>query len=523
MKSGEFELAISRYLDGTISPEEFAELEEYLANSEEARELYLDYVDVHNVLDLEISMPRVIHPAFSNVVPVEQIRERQQRRSMIQATMVAAAVLMLLAVVFKFVIVPDRPPLLTFEVAPDTIFAVTHSKARADGSEPEAGTLDKGSQLKLRQGTVKLTLSNGVTSVVQAPANLTLVNEDRMAIREGVAWFHVPANAVGFQVTTPRLQIVDLGTEFGVTCAPHALDQVHLLQGRIEVSHRVGLKNKEVLSGTTARIAGPAGRLNPTPVRAEDFIKTLPSSLPYVHMSFDELEGGGLTVEGTHPSVPDIRALLVRPKALVGPSLSPGKYGNALKLHGVGDFVRTNWPGISGSRPRTVSCWVRLPKEGDFNPAIPLLGWGSMRNNGKWKLHAVPDPEVGGRVARISLGKTWYSTDDIRIDDGGWHHLVAVYYGDMLEDGRPNLAIYVDGLHRALIHRGESGELERFSELYTITDSKDSEPFLIGKALRKRGPSFTGEIDDLFIYDGALSDDSIRRLAAEESLVTDSP
>ena len=514
MKSGELELAISRYLDGTISPEDFAELEEHLANSEEARELYLDHVDLHNVLDLEISMPRVVHPAFSNVVPVEQIRKRQQRRSMIQATMAAAAVLMLLGVVFKLVIVPEREPLLTFETAPDSIFDVTHSKARGERDEPEAGTMAKGSQLTLRQGTVKLALSNGVTSVVQAPANLTLVTEDRMALREGVVWFHVPANAVGFQVTTPRMHIVDLGTEFGVSCAPDALDQVHLLQGKIEVTHRVGLQKKEVLSGTAARIAGPAGRLNPTPVRPEDFIKTLPGSLPYVHLSFDELEGAGLVVQGTHPSVPDIRAILVRPKPLAGPSLSPGKHGNALKLHGAGDFVRTNWPGISGSRPRTVSCWVRLPKEGDFNPAIPLLGWGSTRNNGKWKIHAVPDPEVGGRVARISLGKTWYSTDDIRIDDGGWHHLVAVYYGDMLDDGRPNLAIYVDGLHRALIHRGESGELERFSELYTITDGKDSEPLLIGKALRKRGPSFSGEIDDLFIYDGALSEDSIRQLAS---------
>jgi len=515
VKPEAFEAAVSRYLDGHCSPEEFAELEDYLANSEEARELFLDHIDLHNVLDLELSMPQIMHSAFSQVVPVEQLRERQQRRSMVQATMVAAALLMLLGVVFKFVIIPEREPLLTFESAPDSILTVTHSRAQMANEEPEPGTLAKGSQLELRQGTVKLTLSNGVTSVVQAPANLTLIDEGRMSVREGIAWFQVPQNAIGFQVITPRMRITDLGTEFGVMCATDSLDQVHLLQGKIEVSHRVGLKTSELLSGTAARIAGPAGRLKATPVRPEDFITSLPPSLPFVHMSFDSVESEQLTVQGTHPSVPYINARLVRPTKSIGsPQLTPGKHGNALNLNGLGDFVQTNWKGISGNRPRTVACWVRLPQGQKFNPAIPLLGWGSMLNNGKWKIHAVPDAEVGGRVARISLGKTWYSTDDIRIDDGEWHHLVAISYGDTLIDGRPNLAIFVDGQSKALIHSGGEQPQDRFSELYTITDAKDSEPLLIGKgALEARG-SFSGEIDDLFIYDGALSDDSIRQLAA---------
>jgi len=57
MNSESFEAAVSRLLDGDISPEDFSELERYLEGSAEARARYMEFVDLHNVLDLELSMP----------------------------------------------------------------------------------------------------------------------------------------------------------------------------------------------------------------------------------------------------------------------------------------------------------------------------------------------------------------------------------------------------------------------------------------------------------------------------------
>ncbi|MFC7338750.1 LamG-like jellyroll fold domain-containing protein [Haloferula chungangensis] len=514
MTEGEFEAKVSRYLDGELSPRDFAELEKYLESSEEARASYLDQIDLHNVLDLELSTPAMVYPGVSNVVPIERMMKRQKRRAFIQSAMVAAAMLVLLGILFQLVVVPKKEPPLVFRASRDSIVSVTHPAAYEDGREPEADTLVEGSRLELRQGVVELNLSSGVMAIVRAPADLTLLGKNRMSVREGVAWFHVPEEAIGFRVSTPRMDVTDLGTEFGVICAPETLDEVHLLKGKIEVRHRHGVKNVEALEVPTGLIADPAGRFRSIPARAEDFLTYLPPSLPYLHLSFDSIDDGRLDVTGTHPSVPDIKARLLKPAG--DPPLTPGVHGQALRLYGRGDFVRTNWPGISGNRPRTVALWVRMDGSEAYNPAVPLVGWGSLLNNGKWKIHAVDDVEAGGRVARISLGKSWYSTNNIRIDDGQWHHLVAVSYGESLENGRPALAIFVDGQRRELIHHGGSQGNDRFSDLYTLTDAKDSVPLLVGKGILAGNQSFKGELDELTVYEGALSDESIRHLAAGE-------
>ncbi|MEP4077182.1 LamG-like jellyroll fold domain-containing protein [Haloferula sp.] len=515
MKKEAFEMAISRYLDDEISPEEFHELEEFLESSKEAREHYLEFVDLHNAMDLEVSLPHLIHPGASNVVPMDRILKRQKRRSFIQSALAAAATIALLGVLFKLVNVPEPEALLSFRVTTDSAFSVTHSTVFEEGEAPEPGTLAKGSRLKLTQGVVELTLSTGVVSVVQAPADLTVLEEDLLSVKEGVAWFKVPENAVGFQVSTPRLLVTDLGTEFGVICAPETLDQVHLLKGEVEVRNRHGLGNSELLTGSGARIAGPAGRLKSTTVRPNVFLDVLPPCLPHIHLSFDSIEDGKLSVGGTHADAPDITAEMVpSAEAAISDRLVSGINGQALHLGGQGDFVRTNWSGFSGSRARTVSCWVRVAEGAEFNPNLALFGWGSHKNEGKWKMHFVGDEAGRGRYARISLfGNVWATALSPRLDDDQWHHLVVVSYGGTSENGRPDLAIFVDGQRRTLTHHNGRNSQAKSGEVNTVVTHGSADPFLVGKSVISQEQSFLGSIDELIIYDGALSNESIKELA----------
>jgi len=507
MSPSDFESSAFRLLDGDLPQEKLAELEEHLESSAEARKRFLEFAELHSVLELELSSPVSVHLGSSEVVPVERLIARQQRRIFRWSAVAAASVVLISAAILRLVMAPEHEALLSYRVAQDSILSVTHSSNSEE--EPAPGTLAKGSRLILDQGTVELTLSSGVVSIVEAPADLSLKEEDRVQLAKGAAWFQVPKGAEGFQVQTPDVLVTDLGTEFAVISTDTALDEVHVFKGSVRAENRNGLKKSEILMAGDARLVGPAGRLNPTPVRADGFLTALPSSLPHVHMSFDSIEGDQLSVTGSHPDVSGITAKLVQSSSS---PLVPGRNGQALNLAGNGDFVLTDWPGISGGAPRSVACWIRTPRLG-LTEAI--VGWGSLSNNGRWKLHIVEDGPEQGRVAQATGGAFGYAAKGASVDDGQWHHIAVVYYGSMRNDGQPDLGLFVDGQRQEISLKG--GRLP-LPEVNTITDAPDSMPLLVGKTTTGQKRSFYGQIDELYVVDGALSDETIEKLAAGKPL-----
>lgn len=503
MSPSDFETAVFRLLDGELPPEDFTELRDHLAESADARKLYLDYAELHNVLDLELASHPVVQPGASEVVPVDRLVARQQRRILRWSAVAAAALVMIMGVVFRLVLAPAPEVVLSYRVAQDSILSVTHASSGEEAPAP--GTLAKGSRLILDQGTVELTLDSGVVSIIEAPADLTLEKDDRIQLAKGMAWIEVPKGAEGFQVQTPDVLVTDLGTEFGVISTDSALDEVHVLKGKVRVENRNGLKHRETLTTGEARVVGPAGRFKVIPARSQDFSTSLPAGLPHVHLAFDSIEGDHLSVGGSHPDVTGITAQLIQSSS---EPLVPGRRGQALNLTGQGDFVLTDWPGISGGTPRSVACWIRTTREGGTEA---IVGWGGLRNNGRWKIHIVNEGPEQGRVAQATGGAFGYATKGASVDDGQWHHIAVVYYGGMQEDGQPDLAIFVDGQRQQSFLKG--GQLP-LPEVNTITDAPDSMPLLVGKPTTGHQGSFHGQLDELYVVDGALSDETIKRLAA---------
>lgn len=508
MNPSDFESALIGLLDGEISPEDFAELKVYLADSADARMRYLDFAELHNLLELELSARPVIQPGATEVISVERIVARQQRKTLRWSAVAAAALVMLMGILLRLVLTPEPEAVFSYRTTQDTILSVSHSTT---GEEtPAPGALVIGSRLVLDQGVVELTLDSGVVSIIEAPADLTLEADDRIQLAQGIAWFEVPKGAEGFQVQTPDVLVTDLGTEFGVISTDAALDEVHVFQGKVRVENLNGLKRSEILNAGNARQIGPAGRLKSIPGRSREFPTTLPASLPHVHLSFDSIEDGQLTVSGSHPDVSGITARLIESTST---PLVPGRRGQALSLSGRGDFVLTDWPGISGGAPRSVACWIRTPAEGG---TAAIAGWGSIRNNGRWKLHIVEDGPEQGRVAQATGGAFGYATKGASVDDGQWHHIAVVYYGRLRQDGKPDLAIFVDGERQESALRSERSA--PLPEVNTITDAKDSMPLLVGKPTTTHRGSYHGEVDELYVVEGALSDESIANLAAGKAL-----
>ena len=112
----------------------------------------------------------------------------------------------------------------------------------------------------------------------------------------------------------------------------------------------------------------------------------------------------------------------------------PPTQDNAVRFLGVDSFIATEFPGIEGSEPRTVTFWLKT-----FDTDAYMLAWGSNSAGRKWHLRL----NGGSGVMRTEFA-TGQNFSGTAVNDGEWHHLVFVFP----EDATEGVAIrhYVDGV-----------------------------------------------------------------------------
>lgn len=170
----------------------------------------------------------------------------------------------------------DHTPLVSFDPTPDTQYTLVH-----DGETDllEETCLQAGSQLKLSQGTIELTFKSGVRSIITAPADLVLDDGNTLILNTGTAWFQVPERAIGFTVRTEGLDIVDLGTEFGVIAKLDGHHEVHVFKGEVKASRPGAQKQSVKLGAGQARRSDSTGQLVVIKPSSKSFITKRPTSL----------------------------------------------------------------------------------------------------------------------------------------------------------------------------------------------------------------------------------------------------
>ena len=269
----ELEEHLQDLFDGRLEGQAFEDLQQVLRDDPEAREAYREQLHLQHALEFRTKGVDLL-----NVVPMDLVVERRQRRSMRNAALAAVAVLAIGAIVMALIAARPPQPTLIVNTSPGTEISISHAPTREGGKEaPEGLVLEPGSRLKVLNGTVELEFASGVRGIIRGPADLTLQREDLLDLANGTVWFEVPAKAVGFKVNTPDLVLTDLGTEFGIISEPNFLDEVHVFDGKVEVHNRYGVKKTELLQAGQARYAGPAGRWKETPVRRDHFLDELPT------------------------------------------------------------------------------------------------------------------------------------------------------------------------------------------------------------------------------------------------------
>jgi hypothetical protein len=162
-------------------------------------------------------------------------------------------------------------------------------------------------------------------------------------------------------------------------------------------------------------------------------------------------------------------------------------HGWCLSLDGDGDYVDVgDDPSLTFTEAITVACWIKV-NAFDRN-------WNAIVTKGDdWVLARTRDDN---RVAFLCLGLTgggWPEVYSDDVNDGNWHHIAGVY-----DDS--TLYIYQDGL--AMSSKSLHGSINR-----------NWSRVLIGENGQAPNRYWNGLIDDVRIYNRALTADQIRVLA----------
>lgn len=373
------------------------------------------------------------------------------------------------------------------------------------------------------EGLLQLEFYCGATVVVEGPAEIEVLDESRVVCRLGRLRAHVPEPARGFVVLAPSIELVDLGTEFGLNVANDGAAEVHVFNGKVELydpkSNR-NLATRRELNAGDAMTVDRDGMSIPIALRDADFVtpaqlnqmteaqrherlrewRTFRDSMrsdPRVaaYFSFDRENADGRKLIGVGDDETTLEG------AVVGCEWTEGRWPtkSSLQFKRPSDRVRINVPGEFESL--TYTAWVRVDGL-DRSQHSLLLTDGYGRNSLHWQIRQDGNLVFGMRYSR----NEWHNYASDSIFDlfrlGQWVHLATVY-----DAHQKRVTHYVNG---------ERAKREALKQ-------PPSGPLKIGKATignwsvetrrhRKLVRNFNGCMDELIVYRDALDDQEVRRI-----------
>ncbi len=161
-----------------------------------------------------------------------------------------------------------------------------------------------------------------------------------------------------------------------------------------------------------------------------------------------------------------------------------GRIGKAISLDGQQQCIRiAGFKGITGAKPRTIAAWVKTN-----TPGGEIISWGE-NDFGKMFVFGF----VRGRVGLVPRGGYLYMKNGVH--DDAWHHVAVI----VEEASPPNLHDHVK-----LYLDGEAAVIDDIGllDLWPI-ETGEKQDVIIGRR-------FKGQLDDLRMYDTALSADQIK-------------
>lgn len=530
--SQDFDHAVAAVCHGSASEEQMQALNALLHASPAARDEYILRLELHSRLASEPDLfARGTEVAGASRIAIPGPGARRLPRAVGWALAVAACLALLAAGwgVLRFPPAPGRKGDTSKAVA--MLNRVVEAEWRNPAEAPRPGAPLEPGWLQLKSGLVQIVFYSGARVGIEGPAEFQLVSPGEMVCRSGRLVAEVPPAAKGFQVRTPRLNVIDLGTVFGVEAGP-GRTELHVFKGTVELQPVTGAASQRLLAGEAA-VAGADGAPRGIPASADGFASLFdlhnkaseaevlrheqwraasrrldedPSLL--VHLDFE----AGTTPDWRLPNASQHRDA-AGDAAVVGCLWTEGRWPEkqALEFRGVSDRVRVGVPGEF--QALTLAAWLRVQgldrqinslfMSDGFEPGT--VHW-CIRQDGVLGLTAIgPEP---GRY-QICASPPVLTLDQF----GLWVHV----------------AVVIDGAGRQVTHYLNGtlvgGEALKIRPPFRIGAAElgnwharglgGDDPFLIR--------NFSGAMDEFCLFSRALSTGEIRALYATGKPHPDSP
>jgi hypothetical protein len=463
MDEKHLELLLDRYFDSQLEPTEKAELETLLLQYPAARKLfwersgwdtlYHEWGSEHwgreslKVLPTEPNPRTVVFGPWTRRV----------------AGAAAAAVLVLggvwiqprIARFSKELAMTKGEGAPSPETRPQVVgYALLKGAADVEWKDPQearsVGTLLPAGWLRLNAGTVQLEFLSGARLLLEGPAELRIDSQTEVFCQSGKLSAYVPTQARGFKVQTPQLDLVDLGTAFGLHVQGGQSQEVHVFEGLVELSQRAqSAPAQRIAAGSAIRIS-PAAGVQQIPVNPRIFPKEEDLVRKHALESKARLEAWkshaarlardpatalfwGFEDRPAWNAPLKNEALNAAPESegvVVGAAACTGRWPGkpALEFKSLGDRLRLNVPGRFESL--TLMVWARVDSlPNAYNSLLMPTRYqtGSFQWNiersGRLRLWIYGTPPNNGSKSAEPFASRVMSSADY----GVWQHLVTTY------------------------------------------------------------------------------------------------
>ncbi|MFC4992312.1 LamG-like jellyroll fold domain-containing protein [Rubritalea tangerina] len=507
---------IGQAMDGTISEQDFARLQEILRTDPKALAHYCQQSEIHGRLTWELNGSEIDHSLI-------QPKPKTWLRPVLIPTAAAITV-----GIFTYAL--TRPPqdqdadqsnsiADAFPAEEMNIARVTNSlDAVWSSGDTPIGTWLKPGVMTLEAGKAEITFDSGARVLLEGPASIENLTPHHAKLLNGKGVVHIPNSANGFALETPSNTFYDPDCAFALAVDKDTTE-VHVLEGTLDTNLKNNLaatttlsKDQSLRFNSKENLPVQSLTLDATNIKDELPQLTEGKAAEFVHWSFDSVDNETFPETGTHP-YNRFAAVVAHDKSAgkggYGIHSINGKFGRAIRLYGDGSYLTTQFPGISGTKERTVACWVRIPRNNKNKHAYSILSWGTpnKKSGEKWQIawNTANDGGIRGAL-RTEFGRGSVSGTKV-ICDATWHHIVSVFRPNDSNNVASQVLHYVDG-------KLDTTSWARNAKINTDISDKNAHLAYIGKRLESgdQFSTFSGSIDELYIFPAALTPRQITRL-----------
>jgi ferric-dicitrate binding protein FerR (iron transport regulator) len=292
--------------DEIATYEETQLLDRWLHNNPEGQRQYVDFIDAMQEIEHQVGTLRrddMASSRLSSGSPTfvgRQVPSALSSRFTILA--LAASLLAMLGAGFWLAnqMRDDSTAIANSDVPVQGIVTASfNGEAHFDGKALHPGSAVGTGVLKLTKGKMNVRLESGVRLSLAAPTEIDVQDSQQIELLSGSLTAEVPDEVIGFKVKTPGLNVVDLGTTFGVYLPENGQPKVHVFDGVVDAEVESNQKTVRLTDKQTILFDG-------TQVAETKFDKTL-FVAPSDKQKLDPMMSGDVRFLQTPPRSVEIR------------------------------------------------------------------------------------------------------------------------------------------------------------------------------------------------------------------------